>query len=72
MSKSEIRGKHDEEATQLHRRSQSASLTYKEGPQIRGNGRAKANAPRGKDQGPQVSVLEKDEDDRLTRGAGRP
>ena len=45
MSKSEIRGKHNEDATQLHRRSQSVSLTYKEGPQIRENGRAKAYAP---------------------------
>jgi len=37
MSKIEIRGKHDEDATQLLRRSHPASHPYKEGPPDRAN-----------------------------------
>ena len=55
MSKSEIRGKHDEDATQLHRRSHPASHPYKEGPPDRANGGAKEDALVDKDEDPRVS-----------------
>ena len=54
MSKSGIRRKHDENATQLHRRSCSASHPYKEGPSGRANGRATHNAYKERYQGPHV------------------
>jgi len=72
MSKSKIRGKHDEDATQLHRRSQSVSLPYKKGPPGRANGGATKYAREDKVVGPQVSLPEKDEDQRWQGGAGRP
>ena len=68
MSKSEIRGKHDEDATQLHRRSHP----YKEGPPDRANGGAKEDALVDKDEDPRVFQHAKDRTKWLTGGAGRP
>ena len=64
MSKSEIRGKHDEDATQLHRRSHP----YKEGPPDRANGGAKEDALVDKDEDPRVSQHAKDKIKGLTGG----
>ena len=72
MSKSIIRGKHDEEATQLHIRSQSTSLPYKKGPPGSANGGATEDARKYKVEGPPVSLLEKDKDERWPGGAGQP
>jgi len=72
MSKSIIRGKHDEDATQLHRRSQSVSLPYKKGPPGRANGGATKDAQKGKVEGPPVNMPEKDKDERWQCGAGLP
>ena len=72
MSKSEIRGKHDEDATQLHRRSHPASHPYKEGPPDRANGGAKEDALVDKDEDPRVSQHAKDRIKWLTGRAGRP
>ena len=60
MRKSEIRGKHDEDATQLSRRSHPASHPYKEGPLDRANGGAKEDALVDKDEDPRVSQHAKD------------
>ena len=68
MSKSEIRGKHDEDATQLRRRSHP----YKEGPLDRANGGAKEDALLDKDEDPRVSQQAKDRIKWLTSGAGQP
>ena len=72
MSKSEIRRKHDEDTTQLRRRSQPVSHPYKEGPLDRANGGAKEDALVDKDEDPRVSQHAKDRIKRLTGGAGRP
>ena len=45
--------------------------TYKEGPQVRTNGGAKANAPRDLDKGPHVRLPEEDKDELLLGGVGR-
>ncbi|XP_039801605.1 uncharacterized protein LOC120665947 [Panicum virgatum] len=50
MSKSEIRGKHDEDAMQLRRRSRSVSHPYKEGRPSRANVGAKEDAHHGQHQ----------------------
>ena len=71
MSKSEIRGKHDEDATQLRRRSHPASHTYKEGPPGRANGGAMKDAREDKVLGPRVSLPEEDKDERLPGWVGR-
>jgi len=71
MSKSEIRGKHDEDAMQLRRRSRSVSHPYKEGRPSRANVGAKEDAHHGQHQGPHVSLPEKDKDEGDTRW-GRP
>ena len=63
MSRSEIRKKNTVDATQLHRRSHSASPTYKEGPPGRANGRATHNAHKERYEGPPNSLLEEDEDE---------
>ena len=52
MSKSEIRGKYDEDTTQLHRRSQPVSHPYKEGTHVRANRGAKEDALVDKDEDP--------------------
>ena len=70
MSKSIIRGKHDEEATQLHIRSQSTSLPYKKGPPGRANRGATKYAQEDKVVGPQISLLEKDEEERWQGESG--
>ena len=72
MSKSGIRRKHDEDTTQLRRRSQPVSHPYKEGPNVRANGGAKEDALGDMDQDPRVSQHAKDKIKRLTGGAGRP
>ena len=72
MSKIEIRGKHDEDATQLLRRSHPASHPYKEGPPDRANGGAKEDALVDKDEDPRVSQRAKDKIKGLTGGVGRP
>jgi hypothetical protein len=71
MSKSEIRGKHDEDATQLRRRSQPVPHPYKEGPLDRVNGGTTEDARADKDKDPRVSQHAKDKDKRLTGGVGR-
>ena len=48
------------------------NVTYKEGPQIRGNGRATQDAPEDKAQGPPVSLPEEAEPKNLHLGVGRP
>ena len=63
MSKSETRGKHDEDAMQLHRRSHLASHPYKEGPPGRVNGGATEDAHKDKVEGPPVSLPEEDKDE---------
>ena len=68
MSKNEIRGKHDKDATQLHKRSHP----YKEGPLDRANGGAKEDALVDKDEDPRVSQQAKDRIKWLTGRAGRP
>ena len=72
MSKNEIRRKHDEDATQLRRRSHPASHPYKEGPLDRANGGAKEDALVDKDEDPRVSQQAKDRIKWLTGRAGRP
>jgi len=63
MSKSRIRRKHDENATQLCRRSCSASHPYKEGPPSRANRGATEDARKDKVEGPPVSLPEEDKDE---------
>ena len=70
MSKSRIRRKHTADAIQLRRISHPASPTYKEGPSGRANGCAMHNAYKERYQGPHVSLLEKDKDERQPGGAG--
>ena len=48
------------------------NATYKEGPQIRGNGRATQGAPKDKAQGPPVSHPEEDAPEGGPLGVGRP
>ena len=72
MSKSGIRRKQDEDATQLRRRSHLASHTYMEDPPGRANGGATEDARKDKVEGPPVSLPEKDKDERWIGGAGRP
>ena len=48
------------------------NATCKEGPQIRGNGRAMQDAPEDKAQGPRVSLPEEAEPKNLHLGVGRP
>ena len=72
MSKIEIRGKHDEDATQLRRRSHPASHPYKEGPPDRANGGSTEDAREDKDKDPRVSQHAKDKIKWLTGGVDRP
>ena len=60
MSKSGIRRKHDENATKIHKRSHSASHTYKKGLSGRANGGTMQDARVDKVQGPLVSLPEED------------
>ena len=68
MSKSEKRGKHDEDTTQLHRRSHPVSHPYKEGPPGRANGGTTKDALEDKDEDPRVSQHAKDKIKGLTGG----
>ena len=72
MSRSRIRRKHIADAIQLRIISRPASPTYKKGPSGKANGRATHNAYKERYQGPHVSLLEKDKDERWPSGAGRP
>ena len=72
MSKSRIRQKHDENATQLHRRSCSVSHPYKEGLPGRENGGATEDARKDKVKGSPVSLPEEDKIKRPPGGVGRP
>ena len=72
MRRSRVRRKHAADAIQLRRISRPASPTYKEGPSSRANRCATHNAYKERYQGPHVSLLEKDKDERRPGGAGRP
>jgi len=71
MSKSGIRQKQDESATQVHRRSHLASHPYKEGPPGRVNGGAMEDAQKDKVEGPPVSRPEEDKDEGTLGGVDR-
>ena len=72
MSKSGIRQKHDENATQPRRRSRPASHPYKEGPPGKANGSATEHAQEDKDEDPRVRQPTKDKIKGLTGGVDRP
>ena len=72
MSKSEIRRKHDEDTTKLHRRSLPASSIYKEGSLGRAIGGTTKDAQEDKVEGPSVSLQEEDEARGVPHGVGRP
>ena len=55
----------------MHKRSTLRRVTYKEGPQVRENGSAKANAPENLDKGPHVRLSDEDKDEMLPGGVGR-
>ena len=56
----------------MHKILRPKNATYKEGPQIRGNGRATQDAPEDQAQGPRVSLPEEAEPKNLHLGVGRP
>ena len=66
------RGKHRRTHDKMHKILLPRNATYKEGPQIRGNGRATQDAPEDKAQGPRVSLPEEAEPKNLHLGVGRP
>jgi len=66
------RGKHRRTHDKMHKILLPRNVTYKEGPQIRGNGRATQDAPEDKAQGPHVSVHEEDTPRGGPLGIGRP
>ena len=66
------RGKHRRTHDKMHKILLPRNATYKEVPQIRGNGRATQDAPEDKAQGPHVSLPEKVEPGKLHLGGGRP
>ena len=72
MSKSGIRRKHDEDTTQLRRRSHPTAHTYKEGPPGRANGGAAEDARKDTVEDPPISLLEEDKDKTWLGGVGRP
>ena len=65
-------GKHRRTHDKMHKILLPRNATYKEGPQIRGNGRATQDAPVDKAQGPHVSLPEEVELRNLHLGVGRP
>jgi len=65
-------GKHRRTHDKMHKILLPRNVTYKEGPQIRGNGRATQDAPEDKAQGPPVSLLEEAEPKNLHLGVGQP
>ena len=71
MSKNEIRRKHDEDATQLRRRSHPASHPYKEGPHVRENGASTQDAPEDKDKDQRIYHPAEDQAETLPGGVGR-
>ena len=56
----------------MHKKLLPRNATYKEGPQIKGHGRATQDAPEDKAQGPCVSLPEEAEPKNLHLGVGRP
>ena len=72
MSKSEIRRKHDEDATKQRRRSHPASYTYKEGPPGGAKGGATKDARKDKVEGPPITLPAKDKEEGAPGGVGRP
>ena len=66
------RGKHRRTHDKMHKILLPRNATYKEGPQIRGNGHATQDAPEDKAQGPRVSLPEEAEPKNLHLGVGRP
>ena len=71
MNKSEIRGKHDADATKLHRESLPTSHTYKRDPPGGANGGATQYAYKERVQGLYVSVPEEDAPGGTLPGVGR-
>ena len=65
-------GKHRRTHDEMQKILLPRNATYKEGPQIRGNGRATQDAPEDKVQGPHVSLPEEVESRNLHLGFGRP
>ena len=66
------RGKHRGTHEEMHKILLIRLDTYKEGPQIRGNGRVMQDAPEDKAQGPHISQPRKVEPRKLHLGVGRP
>ena len=65
-------GKHRKTHDEMHKILLPRYATYKEGPQIRGNGRATQDAPQNPSEGPHVSVHEEDTPRGGPPGVGRP
>ena len=55
----------------MRKRSTLRRVTYKEGPQVRANGRTKANGPWDLDKGPHVRLPQEDKDELLPGGVGQ-
>ena len=65
-------GKYKRTHDKMHKILLPRNATYKEGPQIRGNGRATQDAPEDKAQGPHVSLPGEVEPRKLHLGVGGP
>ena len=65
-------GKHRRTHDEMHKILRPRNATYKEGPPIRGNGRATQDAPEDMALGPPVSQPEEAEPKNLHLGVGRP
>ena len=65
-------GKHRRTHDKMHKILLPRNVTYKEGSQIRGNGRAMQDAPQNPSKGPHVSVHEEDTPRGGPPGVGRP
>ena len=66
-----MQGKHGRTHDEMDKILLPRYATYKEGPQIRGNGHATQDAPEDKAQGPRVSLPEEAEPKNLHLGVGR-
>ena len=71
-STSAKQGKHRRTHDEMYKILLPRYAPYKEGPQIRGNGRAMQDAPEDKAQGPCVSLPEEAEPRNLHLAVGRP
>ena len=65
-------GKHRRTHDEMHKILLHRYATYKEGPKIRGNGRATQDSPQNPSEGPHVSVHEEDTPGGGPLGVGRP